>query len=98
MSDESYISFYEDEVRNVELTILDEKDIPYYPDHVFSYVEDSEGTVVVEDATRSVSANKVYMTIDTTVTSTPGVYNIIWTIHKNELEFKHKTALTVRPL
>jgi len=95
---ETYIYFYKNEIRNIELTIRDQNESPFYPDYAESYIEDVNHNIIVENATRSVSSNKVRMLIDTDVTSDPKIYNVIWTINKNSISFKHKTILTVRKL
>lgn len=102
MSNQTYITFYQNEVRAVEISVRDQDDAVWTPSSAFmSVVDEAENIIVAETATM-VSTNTILGLINTTVTATPGKYYIIWKILKtagnSTYTFYHKTTLVVEEL
>lgn len=102
MSNNSYITFYQNEVRAVEITINDQDDVAWTPSTAYMTVVDNDGDVIVSEAVVLVSANTVVGLIDTRTTETPGDYYLIWrilqTVGASTYTYYHKTALVVEAL
>jgi hypothetical protein len=98
----SYITLYQNEVRAVEITIRDEKDLIWEPDTAYFSIIDSNGTVVLDEATAMVQDNKVFAIFPSSVSATCGSYDIIWKIEKevnpNTYVYYHKTNVVVEEL
>jgi hypothetical protein len=98
----TYATLYENEERAVEITIRDQDDVDFEPSGVFAEVRDTEGGVVLPEATCMVVANKAYAFISDTVTGIPGKYEVVWRIMKTvgEVDYKyfHKTELLIEEL
>lgn len=102
MSNQTYITFYEDEIRAVEISVRDQDDAIWTPTAAYITIVDEDGDVVVAETAAMVSSNTILGLINTTVTSTPGKYFIIWRILKTSgtstYTFYHKTTLVVEEL
>jgi hypothetical protein len=98
MSDHTYIKFYESEIRTVQLLIRDQEEEDFVPDTATCNIEDELGTVIVSETICYVYNNTISFTVPQTITDTKGLYNVIWTITKNNKIYKHKTILNVAEL
>ena len=66
----TYITFYQGEIRAVEITIRDQDDDDFDPSGAYFSVVDSDGTTVKAEADCLVTENKIYALINTEVTAT----------------------------
>ena len=99
MSNQSYITLYEDEVRSVSLAIRDQDDVVWTPTLAYFQVVDEDGDTVSAEVSGAISTNVVTAEITTTVTATPGTYFIIWRVlDSTGHTFYHKTRLVVEEL
>ena len=102
MSNQTYITFYENEVRAVEISVRDQDDAVWTPSSAYISVIDEAETIIVAETPAMVTSNTILGLIDATVTVTPGKYYIIWRILKTSGEstytFYHKTTLVVEEL
>jgi hypothetical protein len=98
----TYITFYENEIRAVEIIIRDQNDDDFNLSTAYASVVDSDGTTVVSETECLVTDNKAYTLINMDVTSIPGSYEIIWKIVKiinsTTYHYYHKTKLIVDDL
>ena len=99
----TYLTFYQNEIRAIELEIRDQNDDAYNPTTAYAWVYNSDGVTVVTEGPCMVTANKVYVLIGEGVTNTPGEYDVVWRIMKSgdngdSYRFFHKTRLTVEEL
>ncbi len=102
MGNQTYLTFYENEVRAVEISIRDKDDAVWTPSAAYAQVVDESGDVVVAETTAMVSTNTILYLVNTTTTATPGKYFIIWrilqTVGSSTYTFYHKTTLVVEEL
>lgn len=98
MSDYTNITFYENERRTIKILIRDQEENDFTPDTATCYVIDVDGNTIVDTTTCSVSGNVVFFTVNPVVTSTKGIYYVMWTIVKLGKIYKHKTILNVAEL
>lgn len=94
----TYITFYQGEIRAVEITIRDQDDDDFDPSGAYFSVVDSDGTTVKAEADCLVTENKIYALINTEVTATVDEYEIVWRIVKDSYTYYHKTKLNVEEL
>jgi hypothetical protein len=94
----TYITFYEKEIRAVEILIRDQNDAAYTIDSATVKVVDNEDVVIVAETVALVNGNSVSFLINTSVTSNAGEYDIIWKLIKGAYTFYHKTRLVVEDL
>jgi hypothetical protein len=98
----SYITLYQNEVRAVEITIRDENDLVWEPSTAYFSIIDSNGTIVMAEATAMVDDNKVYAIFPANVSAVCGRYDIIWKLVKvegsNTYTYYHKTNVVVEEL
>jgi hypothetical protein len=95
---ETYQSFYQNEVRALELTIDDQDGSDFAPSAAFTQVVDESNTVVIAEQAALVTGSNVRTTIGTTVTGTVGTYKVIWRILKSGHTYYHVTVLTVQEI
>ena len=102
MSNQTYMTLYENEVRAVEISIRDQDDAVWYPSSAYVKIVDDDGNTVVNEVPAMVSENTILTKVDTNITSVPGKYHLIWKILKTSgsttYTFYHKTTLTVEEL
>lgn len=91
-------TFYQNEVRNLKITIYDQDHTAFEPDSAYIAIEDEDETTVVAEQAAMVDGNDIYTTINTTVTATNGIYYVIWRIVKDSSTYYHKTRLMVTEL
>lgn len=96
--DHTYIKFYEDEYRTLQLLVRDMQEEPFNPDTATCHIKDSENEIVMEETTCMVIANAVRVTIPSAITNVKGLYKVLWTIWKDGHSYKHKTILNVEVL
>jgi hypothetical protein len=100
----TYLTFYQNEQRAVELTIRDQDDVPYVPSNVYASITEAvSGSTVLAEAVCMLTSNVAYMFVPHDVTDTIGRYDIVWRIVKENLgsdtyTFYHKTALMVEEI
>ena len=98
----SYVTLYQNEVRAVEITIRDEKDLIWEPSTAYFSIINSDGTTVLAEATAMVEDNKVFAIFPSSVSAICGSYDIIWkivkTIAANSYVYYHKTNVVVEEL
>ena len=98
----TYFTVYQNEVRVVELIIHDQNDAIFEPSAAFAQVINDADVTVLAETTATVSSNSISMTLNTTVTATPGTYEIIWRIVKTVSSvistYYHKTQVVVEKL
>ena len=98
----TYVDMYENERRAIEISIRDQDDATWDPTAAYASVIDEDGDTVVAEAVAYVTDNLIYTIIDSTVTETPGNYQVIWRITKTSgvqtYTYYHKTVLTVKEL
>ena len=94
----TYLTFYEKEIRAVELLVRDQVDAPFTVDAATAKVIDKHDTVVVAETVAMAVGNSVTFLIGLAVTSVPGTYDIIWKLTKGIYTFYHKTRLVVEDL
>ena len=90
----TYQALNKNEVRAVELTIRDKDGQSFTPSGAYAEIL-KDGVSVVAEQTATISVNRVYITINTVVTSTIGVYSIKWRLLKDTYTYYHTTELTV---
>jgi methionine-rich copper-binding protein CopC len=100
MNIDTYISFIQNEVRAVTITLRDQNYTAVTPTSASTFqVTDCEGSVVLTEANATVSSNTLTGIINTTVTATAGDYYIIWKIIDSDgYIYYHKTHLEVKEL
>jgi len=102
MSNQTYMTLYENEVRAVEISIRDQDDAVWYPSSAYVKIVDDDGNTVVNEVPVMVFENTILTKVDTNITSVPGKYHLIWKILKTSgsttYTFYHKTTLTVEEL
>lgn len=96
--DHTYIKFYENEYRVLQILIRDMDENDFNPDTATCSVEDDLGNIVMEETTCMVADNTARVVIPTTITDTHGRYKVIWTIRKDGYVYKHKTILNIEEL
>jgi len=94
----TYITFYEKEIRAVELLIRDQNDVLFSVDNATVKVMDKNDNVVVPETPAYVVGSSVSFLIGTSVTNVAGEYDIIWKLIKGQYTFYHKTRLVVEDL
>jgi len=94
----SYQTFYQNEVRALELTVRDQDGNELVLLSAEVEVTDVDGNVVRVEQAASVSSNKVSTIINTTITAQVGLYHVRWTLHYSTYTYKHATELEVRYL
>ena len=86
---------YQDEIRTIQLTLYDKNNTSFAPSGAFYQVVDSDGDVIMEEISATISENVVSGSINTTVTGTVGTYFIVWKLQKSGSTYYHKTMLNV---
>lgn len=94
MSENSYITMYKNEIRPVTIQVFSGYS-SLTPTSAKIKVYDSDGDVVVNETSASVSSNEISIDINTYVTQIPDKYKILWKIYSGNYEYRHKTILTV---
>ena len=98
----TYLSFYQNEVRAVEISVLDQDDQIFYPSSATAYVVNNLGTVVQPEQPVMVTGNSMYILITTATTLVPGTYEIVWkmtlTADSHTYIYYHKTTLEIEKL
>ena len=94
----TYIKFYENEYRTIQILIRDIEENDFNPDTGTCHIEDHLGNIVMTETTCMVVGNTVKVTIPLTIADTSGRYKIIWTVRKDGHVYKHKTILNVEEL
>jgi len=95
---ETYQSFYQNEIRALELEIDDEDGNDFVPSAAYVQVKDETGTTVIAEQAAQVSANAIRTVIGTIVTSIPGTYKVIWRIRYGSYTYYHVTVLEIQEL
>jgi hypothetical protein len=102
MSTSTYIKFYENEYRTIELIVRDMCEEDFNVDtatsHIESVVNEVSTGIVMEETVCMVIGNKVRTIVPTSVSNTKGMYWVIWTVRKSGMEYKHKTILNIEEL
>jgi len=94
----TYQSFYQNEVRALELTINDQDGNDFIPSAAYAQVKTDKGVQVVAEQSAQVDSNQVRTIIGTTVTATAGEYKVIWRILYSQYIYYHTTILEVQEL
>jgi len=94
----TYQSFYQNEIRALELTINDQDGNNFYPSAAYAEVKTDTGVQVVAEQPAMVDSNQVRTLIGTTVTATVGEYKVIWRILYSGYTYYHITILEVQEL
>ena len=94
----TYQSFYQNEVRALELTINDQDGYSFSPSGAYTQIKTDAGVQVIEEQAAMVYDNKIRTLIGTTVTFLPGKYKVIWKIKQAGHSFYHITILEVQEL
>lgn len=94
----TYQSFYQNEVRALQLEIDDNDGTDFVPSGAYVQVQDSDGDTVVAEQAALVSLNTVSTLIGTSVTSVVGEYRVIWRILHSQHTYYHITELQVESL
>lgn len=94
----TYIKFYENEYRTVEIIVRDMNEDDYNIDYATCHVEDENENIIMEESICMVTGHKVKITIPLNITYLKGIYYIIWSLNKDGLIFKHKSILNVEEL
>lgn len=100
MNSNTYITFYQNEVRAATITIRDQDYTAVTPTSASTFqVTNCEGTVVLTEDNATVSSNTLTGVITTTVTANVGDYYIIWKIVDDDgYIYYHRTGLEVKKL
>ena len=88
-------TMYEDEVRAVEITILDQDNAIFEPDNVYVTIYDEDDNIVISETAATVSSNAVSIIINTTTTVSTGNYKLKWRIVKDSYTYYHLTNLII---
>jgi len=88
-------TMYEDEVRAVEITILDQDNAVFEPDTAYVTIYDKDDNVVISETAATVSSNAVSIIINTTTTVSTGNYKLKWRIVKDSYTYYHLTNLII---
>lgn len=91
-------TFYQNEIRNLKITIYDQDHTAFEPDTAYASVEEEDETEIVAEQAATINGNDVYITIGTSVTENTGTYYVIWKIVKDGSTYYHKTRLMVMEL
>lgn len=94
----SYITFYQNEVRAIELVILDQDDVSWVPTTAYYTVINELERIIVSLEPAQVTSTGVSALISTNVTETPGTYVVQWKLVKDSYIYYHKTTLIVNEL
>ena len=94
----TYQTFYQNEVRALEITVRDQDGNEYPLSDAQVAVTDANGDVVIANQSAQVTSNKVSTIISTTVTAQVGIYHVLWTLRFSDYTYKHVTELEVRYL
>jgi hypothetical protein len=108
----TYIKFYENEYRTIEIIVRDMEEDDFCPDTATFRVEiatpnfvgtsgvgTSAGTlIIVPETVAQVIGNRIRANIPVLVTQTKGVYHVLWNVHKDGRTYKHRTVLNVSEL
>ena len=94
----TYQSFYQNEIRALELTIDDQDGNDFIPSAAWVEVQDSAGTAVVAEQAAMVDSGNIRTVIGVATTGTVGTYKIIWRIGYSGHTYYHVTILEVQPL
>jgi len=102
MSNLTYITLYQNEVRAIEIEIRDQYDELWYPSSAYVKFLDEDGNTVINEIPAYVSENTINTIVSSSITATPGKYYLIWRILKesgsNTYTYYHKTCLVVEEL
>lgn len=88
-------TMYKNEVRAVEITILDQDNVAFEPDTAYVTIYDYDDNVIVAEQEAYVTSNEIYTVVGTTVTEDTGNYKIKWRIVKGDYTYYHLTNLIV---
>lgn len=94
----TYQSFYQNEIRALELTINDQDGNDFIPSAAFAQVLTDKGVEVVAEQSAQIDSNQVRTIIGTAVTATAGEYKVIWRILYASYTYYHSTVLEVQEL
>jgi hypothetical protein len=94
----TYVKFYENEYRTIEILVRDMNEEDYNIDYATCHIEDDEENIIMDETICMVTGNKIKITIPLNITYLKGIYYVRWTLHKDSLIFKHKTILNVEEL
>lgn len=94
----TYQSFYQNEIRALELTIDDQDGNDFIPSAAWVEVQDSAGTAVVAEQAAMVDSSNIRTIIGTATTGTVGTYKVIWRLARTGYTYFHVTLLEVQPL
>lgn len=94
----TYIKFYENEYRTIELLIRDMDENDFVPDTATCRIEDNEDNVVMEETNCQIVSNGIRVTVPTDVTDVKGIYSVLWTLTKDRMIYRHRTVLNVEEL
>jgi hypothetical protein len=94
----TYLSFYKNEIRAVQIYIRDQDDVDFIPDGTSTYTVVAPSGTVIPEVVAMVSGSSLTGLIDLNVTYLPGTYDIIWKIMKGSYIYYHKTDLQVLDL
>lgn len=95
---ETYQSFYQGEIRALEITINDQDGNDFAPSAAWTEIKNNSGTIIVSEQPAMVTANKIVTIIGTLVTANLGKYNVIWRIVYSGHTYYHVTQLEIQEL
>jgi hypothetical protein len=90
-------TLFQNEVRPVSISIVDEDLEKWIPDEAYAKVLDTTEAqnIVVPEASATIDSNKVSFTVGTTVTANPANYTLVWRVIQGSKIYYHKTDVKV---
>lgn len=88
-------TMYENEIRAVEITILDQDNVAFEPDTAYVTIYDYDDDIVVAETAATIVLNAVSIVINTVTTVSTGNYKLKWRIVKDSYTYYHLTNLIV---